>query len=116
MRFRILYFLILSFVFFASCQQRPIAKIEVMGRVVDSLGAPQSGQVRLDNDDPNWATHTYTFATVTVKPDGSFDIKTHAGWNSDQYYLVISSGPYHLVKRCYIPDNKSVDLGDIKVN
>jgi hypothetical protein len=114
MKLRSIFFISIFAALLFSCKQRPFAKIEVMGRAVDSLGAPKYGTVDLWTGAPPGESGSTEFESAAIKPDGSFDIKTRAGWNSSTYYLLIRTAPTRTI-RFSVGNNESIDLGDIAV-
>ncbi len=56
---------------------------------------------------------TTQFGTYSTNADGSFNIKSNAQWNGDDYKLVVSSGNNTTGASCTVAKHKSVDVGDI---
>ncbi len=57
------------------------------------------------------------FGTTSTNSDGTFDIKSKAGWNSDDYYLLfitnINGSGSGLTRKYHISRNQNLNVGDI---
>ena len=59
------------------------------------------------------------FGSTSTYSDGTFDIKSKAGWNSNDYYLVfilktnINGAGSALTKKYNVPKNHNLNVGDI---
>lgn len=110
---------ILNSLLFTFCQKRPFAKIEVHGRIVNSkTNQPLQAQIQLwvGSGTPG-EKGTTQFASTTTSGDGTFDIKTNAQWNGNDYHLQIipDSISTHSSATEYFQasKNQNVDIGTI---
>jgi hypothetical protein len=94
------------------CNKRPFAHIEITGQVVNFwTKAPVSTGIKLwvGGSSPGSKGTTY-FGSYATNADGTFDIKSNAEWNGDDYMLEGDSFSYI---NCTVPKHKIVDVGDI---
>jgi hypothetical protein len=104
---------------FISCDKRPFAQVELHGRGLDSInGPPFKGTVSLwvGASSPG-SKGTTNYGTTHTNADGTFDIKSNAQWNGDEYVLefipgdpLLSSGGE---KSFHVNKGQNLNVGDI---
>jgi hypothetical protein len=100
-----------------SCKKRPVANIEILGRLVDTTATtttPLMLRVELWTGAPPAESGSTFFGSTYSAVDGTFNMYSKAGWNSDNYYLRFIGHNIVSDMRCYVPDNKTLDIGEIK--
>ena len=114
-------YILVILIFFWSCQKRPFSHVEVHGRIVSTkTNQPLQAQIQLwTGAYPPGSKGSSEFGSTRTGGDGSFDIKSNAGWSSDDYYIEIipdsisthSSASRHFT----ITRNQNVDAGTISL-
>jgi hypothetical protein len=104
----------------SSCDKRPFANVELHGRVMNSAtNAPLAADIQLWTGSPPGNKSSTKFGSTSAYSDGTFDIKSKAGWNSDEYYLLfilktnVNGAGSALTKKYTIPKNHNLNVGDI---
>jgi hypothetical protein len=103
---------------FSFCNKRPFAHIEIHGRVVNYVTkAPVPSTISVYTGQRPGSKGSTFFGSTSTNSDGSFDFKSHAGWNSNDYYLevhpAINSGNNSRELLCTVNKNQNLDVGDI---
>ena len=97
---------------FWCCNKRPFAHVEITGQVVNfwtKAPVPTGIKLWVGGASPGSKGTTY-FGSYATNADGTFDIKSNAEWNGDNYMLEGDSFSYI---NCTVPKHKIVDVGDI---
>ena len=110
---------ILSSMLFTTCAKRPFAHMEIHGRVV-SAKTNQPLQARIElwvGSSAPGDDGTTLYGNTQTSGDGSFDIKSNAEWNGDNYSLLIipdSINIYPAILKYYkITKHQNLDAGTI---
>jgi len=105
---------------FLSCEKRPFATIEVKGRVLNFWSkSPITSSIALwvGSSTPG-SKGTTNYGSYSTNSDGSFDIKSNAQWNGNNYTLVFvpsSSSGDAFNEKYAVSKNQTLDIGDILV-
>src|ERR1700758_5218671 len=100
---------------FWSCQKRPFATVRITGRVLNFWGKtpmPSDIQLWVGSSTPG-SKGTTNYGDFSTNPDGTFDIKSNAQWNGDDYTLLIVPDGSQI--NCKVGNNKIIDVGDILI-
>jgi hypothetical protein len=111
---------ILACFILTNCDKRPFAHIELHGRVLDSkTSAPVQATVTLWTGETPHSKGSTSFGSVSTNSDGTFDIKSKAGWNSNDYYLEVvnstSTGASSTYMKYTVNKNQNIDVGIISL-
>jgi hypothetical protein len=100
---------------FGSCQKRPLGHITIYGSVIDSSGASLQAKIELWTGAPPAETGSTKFGEISTENDGTFTIRSNAGWNSSSYYLWIkvNGTSKRWSKKYFVAKNESLDVGQI---
>ena len=102
-----------------SCKKRPFANVELHGRIMNSsTNTPLQATLELYHGARPGENHSIRFADASTNADGTFDIKSKAGWNSDDYYLLIKTtvNGFFSVQaiKYHVSRNQNLDVGNIE--
>ena len=107
---------------FTACNKRPFAHIEVTGQIVSvRTGQPVQRRIQLwVGDQYAGSKGTFMFGDVSTGGAGFFDIKSHAQWNGNSYWLLLIpvdtlSDPQVRTMELQIKRGQKIDLGIISL-
>jgi hypothetical protein len=111
---------VICMLFLCSCDKRPFANIELHGRVMNSTtNIPLQATIQLWTGTHPGDNGSTKFGDTSTNSDGTFDIKSKAGWNSDNYYLVIitsiNGAGTGIIKEYHVNKHQNLDVGDISI-
>ena len=82
-----------------------------------TTNTPLQATLELYHGAPPGENHSERFGDATTNSDGTFDIKSKAGWNNDDYYLLIKTtvnGSFSVQAiKYHITRNQNLDVGNI---
>jgi hypothetical protein len=105
-------------VLFTACDKRPFAFLEIHGRIVSAAkNQPIQATIFLSTGAPPGNKGWKDFGTTHTNSDGSFDIQSNEGWNSDYYHIEIMADSFRIYpgasRDFSITRDQNVDAGTI---